>query len=455
MNSKNFYGTVDDHDDVTADMFTVSVEHDFSSNVTLRNTTRWGKTEQDYQLSSFMGSATQFLTPSAANPAGWTITRNINNKHAVNEILTNQTNVTAKFDTGGLSHSLSAGVELIREEQTNPAYAGIGAYPAVNVYNPNAYVGGYSRYFSGASTTGKTSTVGLYALDTVKFNDAWQLSGGVRYDRYKTDYVSYPASGAATAFQADDSIVSGKLGLVYKPTENGSVYASYAVTKQPPGGANFSLAATNSANANNPDVDPQSAKTAEVGTKWDLLDKRLSLTAALYRTEYSDQILLDTDGTYYRAGKKSVKGIELGAVGSITPDWAISAGFTTMDTKVESPTNQVVTADGSTDLAYNPTSAFTLWTTYRLPFGLTIGGGPRYNGKMKRANDGAIGTPPVVESYWVVDAMAAYRINKNVEIQLNLFNLFDKNYVAAINKSGYRYTPGIERSARLTANFTF
>lgn len=60
-----------------------------------------------------------------------------------------------------------------------------------------------------------------------------------------------------------------------------------------------------------------------------------------------------------------------------------------------------------------------------------------------------------MESYWVFDTMASYRINKNVEIQLNVFNLFDKNYVAAINKSGYRYTPGVERSARLTANFTF
>ena len=102
-----------------------------------------------------------------------------------------------------------------------------------------------------------------------------------------------------------------------------------------------------------------------------------------------------------------------------------------------------------------PKRAFTLWTTYQLPFGLTIGGGARYNGKLYRGTDGAVGTPAYVESYWVVDAMASYRINKNVDLQLNVYNLFDKDYVAAINKSGYRYTPGTPRSFKVTANFAF
>jgi catecholate siderophore receptor len=55
----------------------------------------------------------------------------------------------------------------------------------------------------------------------------------------------------------------------------------------------------------------------------------------------------------------------------------------------------------------------------------------------------------------VFDAMASYPLNKHVDLQLNLYNLFDKNYVAAINKSGYRYTPGSPRSAMLTANIRF
>ncbi|MDZ4355512.1 MAG: TonB-dependent receptor, partial [Variovorax sp.] len=143
----------------------------------------------------------------------------------------------------------------------------------------------------------------------------------------------------------------------------------------------------------------------------------------------------------------------LGVAGTITERWGMSAGFTTMDTKVQSGPN--VTADGTNVLTYTPKNSFTAWTTYQFPFGLTVGGGARYNGKLHRGTDGAVGTPAYIDSYWVFDAMASYRINKNIDIQLNIANVFDKQYAAAINKSGYRYTPGIPRSARITANFAF
>jgi catecholate siderophore receptor len=123
------------------------------------------------------------------------------------------------------------------------------------------------------------------------------------------------------------------------------------------------------------------------------------------------------------------------------------------NTKVDTGAN--VAADGSNGLTYTPKNAFTLWTSYRFPFGLTLGGGARYSGGLRRGTDGAVGTPNHTEAYWVFDAMASYRINKHVDLQLNVFNLFDKDYVAAINKSGYRYFPGAPRSVRLTANFKF
>lgn len=230
---------------------------------------------------------------------------------------------------------------------------------------------------------------------------------------------------------------------------------SYANTKQPPGGAAFSLAAQNTANANSPSVEPQTATNYEVGSKWSIFGDKLLLTAALYKTQYSDQIATDTDGSFYRTGAKKVRGVELGATGQITKEWSVNAGFSTQHTKVESPTNTVPTADGSAVLTYNPSESFTLWTTYRLPMGLTFGGGARYNGEMKRGSDGAIGTPKYVESYWVFDSLVAYRIRPGVELQLNVYNLFDKDYVAAINKSGYRYTPGTPRSAKLALNVSF
>ncbi|MEO6925519.1 MAG: TonB-dependent receptor, partial [Rhodanobacter sp.] len=156
---------------------------------------------------------------------------------------------------------------------------------------------------------------------------------------------------------------------------------------------------------------------------------------------------------YYQVGEKRVQGVEINAVGRISGNWAVSAGYTIMNTKVLK--GNAVTSDGSSMLAYTPKSAFTTWTTYRLPFNLTLGGGARYAGQLHRGTDGAVGTPTFTESYWVFDAMASYPVNKHLALQLNLYNLFDKDYVASINKSGYRYIPGVSRSAMLTANISF
>ncbi len=465
VNPKNFYGTKDDFDDIQTDVVTFTIEHDFENGVHLSNLTRWSQTDQNYQLNAIMGQGTNgatpstrpLLTPDPADPSTWTLTRLITNKDARNTMLTNQTNLQMHFSTGGLEHNLSTGLELISEEQktlgfdTTPA---VGAYPAVSVYNPDANVGGYTRKLSGAYNDGQTNTVGLYVNDTIKFSEAWQISAGLRVDHYKTTYKTVAADGTVTPFKpAEDDLLTGKFGVVYKPTANGSLYASYAVTQQPPGGSTFTLAADNSANANNPNVEPQKAKTAEIGTKWDLVHDHLSVNGALYRTEYSDSIATDTDGTFYRTGDKSVEGIELGVVGQINPHWNISAGYTIMNTEVKN--QNVVTADGSTDLAYSPKDAFTLWTTYAPTKRFTIGGGARYNGEMKRGSDGAVGTPAIVKSYVVFDGVATYQLTERVQLQLNGYNLLDRQYVAAINKSGYRYTPGTPQTFRLAANVNF
>ncbi len=494
VDSSNFYGTSSDFDDVTADMFTARVEHDITPDTTLRNITRYGKTSQDYMLTSFMlggltasqvgttntyrgtvpaANAGFIATPNPALPSTWTVTRNLpTNKDVDNTILVNQTSLASRFNTGSFSHSANIGLELMREQQesgnffapgfasVNTTFAPAGSWPAANLYNPNPYVTGYNRISNGTGSFGQTDTVSLYAFDTMKINQQWQVTGGLRYDHYSTDYSAtalvLPAGTITpTELNTSGNLWTGKIGLVYKPAENGSIYAAYGTSAQPPGGANFSLAAGGTgSSASRIDFQPQESKTYEIGTKWDVLNKRLALTAALYRTEVTNEVVQDpTTLLYDQTGKKQVQGIELGAAGAITDKWGVSAGFTTMDTSVTN--GPAVTASGNDVLAYTPKNAFTLWTSYQLPFGLTIGGGARYNGKLERGTDGAIGTPAYTDAYWVFDAMASWRINKNVELQLNLYNLFDKAYVAAINKSGYRYTPGIPRSARVTANFAF
>ncbi|WP_243041618.1 catecholate siderophore receptor Fiu [Dyella sedimenti] len=472
VDSSNFYGTTADHDHVKADMFTVRLEHDFSDNLALHNTLRWGRTAEDYLLTSFMGSAANLLTPDPSDPSTWTIARsNPTFKHQVNRIITDQANLTANFDTGAITHNLSTGIELTQEKATTAGIAALNgsAWPAANLYDPNWDVTGLIYGPTGAYSNAKTNTASAYVFDTLKFAERWQVNAGFRLDHYDTDYYSSVQCGArgnpvcgslpngsivpGVAAKTGDNLANWKLGVLYKLAPNGTLYANYAVSAEPPGGSTLALSSSTNS-LDNPDLEPERARTYEVGTKWELSDGRLLLTGALYQTTVTNDLVQDpVTQLYYQIGKKRVQGVELSAVGKITDNWAVSAGFTTMNASVV--TGTAVSEDGSSDLAYTPKKAFTSWTSYLLPFGLTIGGGARYNGEMKRGTDGAIGTPAYTEAYWVFDAMASYPINKHFDLRLNVYNLFDKDYVAAINKSGYRYTPGTPRSAMITANIRF
>ncbi|MDR6934783.1 catecholate siderophore receptor Fiu [Luteibacter sp. 3190] len=472
VDQDNYYGTTQDKDHVTQDLFTVIVEHDFNDKVALHNTSRIGRTTQDYLLTSFMGSTANLLTPNPADPSTWTIARSSPTfKHQSNRIATNQTNLTATIESGAVTQDISAGIELTQEKAHTIGIAPLAGstWPAANLYKPYSHVGGLRYGETGARSDGKTNTAAAYFFDTLKFGDSWQVNGGVRLDHYKTDFSSLVVCGARNGpvcgplrpgsivpgvdAKKSDNLFNYKVGVLYKPAANGSIYVNFAQSQEPPGGNTLTL--SSSANsADNPSFDAQKARTAEVGTKWDLMDSKLLVTAALYRTTVTNELVQDpTDLLYYQIGKKRVQGVELTAIGKITENWAISAGFSTQDATVEKGAG--VTANGSDDLAYTPKRSFTAWTTYHLPFNLTVGGGARYQGGLQRGTDGAVGTPAYTQSYWVFDAVASYPINRHVDIQLNVYNLFDKEYVAAINKSGYRYTPATPRSAMLQANIRF
>lgn len=463
----NFYGTPLDHDDVTADMLTARIEHDFSPTLRLQNTARYGKTSQNYLLTAFTVSAPNLKTPSPADFAGWTLARtNLTAKDQENKIVTNQTNVIADFGTGALAHTVVAGLELTSEKQRNFGYGATGSLPVTSLYNPDYNLPvAVTLARNGVYGDGSTTTQSVYGFDTIKLGQRWIFNGGVRLDRYNTTFSGAALSTAAanpalpvgtlvpTSLSLSDTLVNGKLSALYKPTPESSVYALVASSKLPPGGTTFALS-TSASSATNPKFEPQETVTTEVGAKWDLLRQKLSLSAAAYRTVVKNEVEQDpVDAQFYQTGKKRVQGIEVGITGEVMRNWLVSAGYTQMDTRVES--GKVITASGVNALTYTPKQAFTAWTSYTLPAGLKIGGGARYVDRLLRGTDGAIGTPAYADAHWVFDAMAAYSVTKNVDLQLNLYNLADKAYIAAINKSGYRYTPGAPRSASLTANFHF
>ncbi|WP_262265011.1 catecholate siderophore receptor Fiu [Pantoea dispersa] len=470
--TSNYYGTDSDFDKSTTDSATLRFEHDLSDNTTLRNTTRWSRVKQEYLLTAVMGGASNITAPNPNDVGSWRWSRLANTKDISNRILTNQTNITSKFATGSVGHDVSAGIEFTRENQTT---YGVNALtpPAVNIYHPisSISIGGLDR--NGANANGQTDTFGIYAFDTLAITSDFELNGGIRLDNYHTEYDSATACGGTgrgalacpagvarnTPVTTVDTAKSGNLvnwkaGALYRLTEQGNLYVNYAISQQPPGGSSFALAAGGSGNsANRTDFKPQKAKSSEVGTKWQVLDKRLLLNAALFRTDIENEVDANDDGTYSQTGKKRVEGYELSATGNITPDWEIIAGYTMQHASVREGAS--VAQDGSSALAYTPKHAFTLWTNYQATDALSVGAGARYVGSLRRGSDGAVGTPDHTEGYWVADAKLGYKVNNNLDLQLNVYNLFDTNYVASINKSGYRYHPGEPRTFLLTANVHF
>jgi len=481
VDPSNFYGTAADHDHVKSDMATLIVHHEFSGSAALHDTLRWGRTRENYLLTSFMGNAARLLTPDPLDPATWTIARsNPTFKDQTNRILTNQLNFTVNFDTGGVTHDLSTGMELTREDLGTGGYAALdgSAWSPANLYDPDPDTAtGLVIVDNGTWTRARTDTAGVYAFDTMKFGEHWMFVAGGRLDHYSTDFESVVACGGRSTPACGNlptgapipglnagkngNLASYKLGLVYKPVANGSVYANFATGSEPPGGNSLAFSSSAS-NADNPIFAPQKAHTVEVGTKWSVFGDQLRLTAALFRTVVSNLVAQDpVDLQYYQIGHERVQGVELGAVGQITRHWAVSAGYTLMNTHADggivssATTPSAPATDGSGTLAYTPRSSFTAWSTWRLPHHVTLGAGARYSGEMQRGHDGAIGTPAFTDAYWVLDGMASYGINRHTSLQLNVYNLFDKRYVAAINKSGYRYTPGAPRSAMLTLNIKY
>jgi catecholate siderophore receptor len=465
----NFYGLASDFEEIKGTMFTARFEHDFSDTVTLRNTSRYGKLRQFYVL-----SGVNALTVTSPDPALWTVARTRQAKFQENTLLTNQTNLTAVLSTGGVDHAITTGIEFINEEQFNPAYIGLGLpIPEANLYRPNRHdvLPAYAPVRSGVYTRGETQTAGVYLFDTMSFAERWQFTAGARADSYETNFSSAVLSTVAThptlpvgtlvpvSLQSDDTLFSYKVGLLFKPAGNGSIYLSHAISQQPPGGSNFTLS-TALNNVNNPNLDPTEGHNLELGTKWEFRNGALAITGAVYDSKSKNELTPDpVDPTQFlQLGERGVKGVELGLVGKITDAWEISAGVSKMDTEIK----RGLANQNGLAITWSPEFTFTSWTNYRTPFGLSIGGGFRYVDSVIRPVSSNSVPPPANQTnmrgapdYWVIDAMLGYDINEKVSLQLNAYNLTDEFYVATLNNSGARYSPGQPRSALLTLNFQF
>jgi catecholate siderophore receptor len=295
----------------------------------------------------------------------------------------------------------------------------------------------------------------------------------VRHERnegsHRTDTVATPVAGGAVTpgqtFTNDEDIFSYRAGVVFKPVEHGSIYLAYGNAKTP------SKASVNGAcTALTCAVDPETAENIELGTKWDILGERLSLTASVSRNERSNYKVADPgnpdnpSGLQQLDGRARVDGLLLGVSGLITSHWAVYANYAHLESEVLQGASDFVATQGQDytrgDRLLNvPEDSFSVWTTYDLSRQWQFGYGASYQGKYWLSQhsatnpDGPLLTAP---SYWTHRAMVAYKLNRHASLQLNVNNLFDEEYYTRIrnNANGWA-TPGEGRSVVLSANFAF
>ncbi len=227
-------------------------------------------------------------------------------------------------------------------------------------------------------------------FDTIELDPKWLLNVGLRYDTFDTEANTNAVPTATvkprSKIKDDSQFFNWQAGLVWKPVENASIYASYATSASPAGGLVGEGADANplSAGAASSDLQPEETVNYELGTKWDLFHDRLSLTAAVFRTEKKNTRILVDALTYQNAGESQVDGIELSASGKLTDHWQVFAGYSYLDSELvkagRNGRNGVISAGSNegNQMPNTPKNSFSLWTTYDVTAKLTVGGGAFY-----------------------------------------------------------------------------
>lgn len=443
-----------DKDEIETDSFTVKLEHAFNDSLSLQNLTRYSRIDRDVVISASHVNTTGVPAGSyvPAGPQGY-------GRDVSSDLWINQTNLRADFDTFGLVHSLATGVEVSREtyDRTTYSYGLDFTGRSFDLANPPGHYTGPINKADSADTSTELTNQAVYVFDTIALAPQWDLNLGLRYDWVDGEYknVALPA-GTLTKLDTSDEMLSGRAGLVYKPADNGRIYVAYGTSFNP--SAEFLASSGTGVSAATTDLEPEENETWELGTKWELFDRRLELDAAVFRVEKTNARETMADGSTQLAGEQRVQGVELGVTGHITEQWDVFANYTFLDSETLTAADTAAgRAREGQALANTPPRSFNLWTSYELPAGWTLGYGARYVSERNVATSGTA----KLDDYWLHNAMVGYQVNRSLDLQLNLNNLFDEDYVAQV-----RQTPGtaarsaaIEygdgRSAILSANYSF
>ena len=421
------------------DAFNAVIEHAFGNGVTLRNQTRWADYDKFYQN----------VYPGAVTADGSQVSISAYNNLTARRNLFNQTDLTFGVNTGAISHGFLVGAELSRQETDNQRMTGyftdVGPNTTsvlVPVASPTTHQPMTFRPGSNdANNSGVARGAAVYAQDQMIFSPNWQAVVGVRLDRFDVD-LRNNRSGAT--FTSTDNLLSPRMGLIYKPVEPLSIYASFGRSFLPRAGEQLaSLSLTNQA------LEPESFTNKEVGAKWDVRPD-LSLTIAAYRLNRSNVVVPDpndssrsilVDGQYS-------KGVELGLSGQLTGAWSVMGGYAYQLGEL-TQTQSASVRKGAT-LAQLPRHSASLWNRYDFTEKWGVGLGAIYRSSIFTSTDNTL----ALRGFTRFDGAAFYKVNERLQVQLNIENVADKQYYASAHNNN-NITPGSPRAYALGIDLKF
>jgi catecholate siderophore receptor len=421
--------------DASINVGTAALEHDLSPMVQVRTRLLFGDYNKMYQN----------VFPGAVDSTGTLVSMSAYNNRNDRDNLISQTDLTWRALTGGVGHTVLAGVELGRQVSHNLRNTGFFDNVATTVTAPLASptISRAVTYRPGetdADNRVRVNSGGVYLQDQMTLTPYLQLIAGARLERFDLSFHNYRNG---EDLERTDDLLSPRAGVVVKPVEPLSVYGSYSVSYLPSSGDQFS-----SLTATTETLEPEKFENYELGAKLDVVSG-VALTGAVYQLDRSNTSAPDPldPARTVQTGSQRTRGIELGASGNVTRAWQVAAAYALQDAEITSRTAQ---AEPGAKVPVVPEHTLTLWNRYQLHRQWGVGLGVIYQDDMFASIDNTVTLP----SFTRFDAGVFFSLNEHLHAQVNVENLFDEEYFIT-SHSNNNISPGSPRALRasMTAGF--
>ena len=424
VSRSNFYGFQDDFLKTTANVSTARFEHDFSDDSLLRNQTRYAQYSRNIRATGPRVSG-NLTTPVSA----LSVSRSMQVVNSVETFFGNQLDYVSKFETGKIKHDTTAGIALNRETSQPSRYNLIPTESSTSALFPSepTNIAIKSNQLR-SDFKAKIDTISAYALDTLHLGKNWDLALGIRFDRLSS---SQKGVGRATPssnlkpvqLSRSDNVFSRNASLTYKINDSGSVYGSYGTSFNP----SAETIALTDAYSRSQSMAPEKNEVYEIGSKWGFLKKKLLASLALFHAKKDNARELSGNNSYLATGRQVVDGLQAQLNGNLTEKFSLNAGYSLLNARITKSLNG---SQKGNQLINVPMHSLTLFSTYKTNSKLEIGGGAnyvshRYGSTIPVATTGKRNK---ASGYVVFSALAKYPLTKTAEFQLNINNLFNKNY---------------------------